>query len=236
MGGPEPVDIPLPRYDYYQTPTHVILAVYIKGQSPDQVSVSYTPTTIVIVLPDDDGPLKKRVKFDPLYAPIHPDQTTHRVLSSKIEIKLAKATADNWAGILSTGSQSPNLINPPASFQPASSTLPPAVPAETAAPAVSPDTATPGPSGRTSKPKKNWDKIEDQDDEDGGSKDPNAGGDAALQKLFSSIYANASDDTKRAMIKSFTESGGTTLSTDWDSIGKEKTPIRPPEGMEPRFR
>jgi len=48
----------------------------------------------------------------------------------------------------------------------------------------------------------------------------NAGGDAALQTLFSSIYANADDDSKKAMIKSYTESGGTTLSTDWGSIGK----------------
>jgi hypothetical protein len=38
--------------------------------------------------------------------------------------------------------------------------------------------------------------------------------------MFASIYANADPDTRRAMIKSYTESGGTTLSTDWSSIGK----------------
>lgn len=73
-----------------------------------------------------------------------------------------------------------------------------------------------------SKPaRKNWDAVVDAElEEDDSSKDPNAGGDAALQKLFSGIYANADEDTKRAMIKSFTESGGTTLSTDWSQIGK----------------
>jgi suppressor of G2 allele of SKP1 len=69
--------------------------------------------------------------------------------------------------------------------------------------------------------KKNWDKlVDDLDEDEAAESGPNAGGDAALQKLFSSIYATADDDTKRAMIKSFTESGGTTLSTDWSNVGK----------------
>ena len=36
----------------------------------------------------------------------------------------------------------------------------------------------------------------------------------------------------RAMNKSYMESGGTVLSTNWEEIGKEKTPVKPPEGME----
>lgn len=78
-----------------------------------------------------------------------------------------------------------------------------------------------GPSNTAAK-KKNWDAVVSSISDDEGEDRESAagGGDAALQKLFAGIYANADPDTKRAMIKSFTESGGTALSTDWSSVGK----------------
>ena len=45
-------------------------------------------------------------------------------------------------------------------------------------------------------------------------------------------HAHATLAQMRAMNKSYAESGGTVLSTNWDEIGKEKTPVKPPEGME----
>jgi suppressor of G2 allele of SKP1 len=42
----------------------------------------------------------------------------------------------------------------------------------------------------------------------------------------------ASDDAKRAMMKSYQESQGTVLSTNWQEVGKEKVEIKPPSGME----
>jgi hypothetical protein len=50
--------------------------------------------------------------------------------------------------------------------------------------------------------------------------------------LFQQIYANASEEMQRAMIKSYTESNGTCLSTNWEEIGKGRVPVTPPEGME----
>jgi len=50
----------------------------------------------------------------------------------------------------------------------------------------------------------------------------------ALDSLFKKIYKDASDDTRRAMIKSYQTSGGTVLSTNWDEVktkdyeGKDK--------------
>lgn len=83
------------------------------------------------------------------------------------------------------------------------------------------------------KPKvKNWDKIvrdlEDEDEDD--KKKPE--GDEAVNKLFQQIYSNANPETRRAMMKSFQESNGTCLSTNWAEVSKGKVEVTPPQGME----
>lgn len=80
---------------------------------------------------------------------------------------------------------------------------------------------------------KNWEQLsrEEEEADDGGAE---VGADAALTQLFQSIYKDADEDTKKAMIKSFTESGGTSLSTDWKDVRKKRVEVKPPEGMEAR--
>ncbi|KAK7601999.1 hypothetical protein V9T40_009440 [Parthenolecanium corni] len=71
---------------------------------------------------------------------------------------------------------------------------------------------------------KNWDAlaknlVSDKDEE-------------TIDTMFNKIYADGSDEQKRAMLKSFYESGGTVLSTDWKEVSKKKVDIKPPEGVE----
>ncbi|KAH6557695.1 hypothetical protein KP509_1Z100300 [Ceratopteris richardii] len=77
---------------------------------------------------------------------------------------------------------------------------------------------------------KDWDRLEAEMIKE--EKDEKLEGDAALNKLFKDIYRNADEDTKRAMNKSFVESNGTVLSTNWKDVGKKYVEGSPPSGME----
>lgn len=77
----------------------------------------------------------------------------------------------------------------------------------------------------SSKKAKNWDSISKSVD------DEKPEGEAALNALFQTIYKDATPETQRAMIKSFTESNGTCLSTNWEEVGSKRVEVTPPEGM-----
>lgn len=70
---------------------------------------------------------------------------------------------------------------------------------------------------------KDWDHIDagDAAEEEG---DVNA--------FFKKLYAGATPEQQRAMMKSFTESNGTALSTDWNDVKSRKVETLPPEGVE----
>uniref|UniRef100_A0A8D0GNT2 SGS domain-containing protein n=1 Tax=Sphenodon punctatus TaxID=8508 RepID=A0A8D0GNT2_SPHPU len=77
---------------------------------------------------------------------------------------------------------------------------------------------------------KNWDQLVGEIKEE--EKNEKLEGDAALNKLFQQIYSDGTDEVKRAMNKSFMESGGTVLSTNWSDVGKRKVEVNPPDDME----
>ncbi|OMO66289.1 Tetratricopeptide TPR-1 [Corchorus olitorius] len=130
----------------------------------------------------------------------------YEVMSTKIEIRLTKAEPIQWTSLEFTREvalpQRVNLLS------------------VTAERPVYP----------SSKPKRvDWDKLEAQVKEE---KDEKLDGDAALNKFFRDIYQDADEDTRRAIQKSFVESNGTVLSTNWKEVGAKKVEGSPPDGME----
>ncbi|EDS31030.1 chaperone binding protein [Culex quinquefasciatus] len=75
-----------------------------------------------------------------------------------------------------------------------------------------------------------WDKISKDIEKAEAEEKPE--GEAAVQDLFRKIYADANEDTKKAMMKSFYESGGTVLSTNWQEVGAKPVEVKPPDGCE----
>ena len=138
--------------------------------------------------------------------PVIPSQSSYKVLSTKLEIKLKKQDGIRWTSLEGSG-ETPKVSNIPKEIL--NSKLPPAY---------------------QSSKGRNWDKIAVDIEQELANDKPE--GEAALNEMFQKIYANADDNTKRAMNKSFQESGGTVLSTNWNDIGKEKTEVKPPDGME----
>lgn len=76
------------------------------------------------------------------------------------------------------------------------------------------------------RPRSKWDSFK-AEDENGKVED-----EANIDDFFKKLYADADDDTRRAMMKSYQESGGTALSTNWGEVKKGKVETKPPEGME----
>ncbi|ONK80551.1 uncharacterized protein A4U43_C01F19100 [Asparagus officinalis] len=193
------------RHDYYNSTTEVVLTIFAKGIPPGNVSVDFGEQTLSVVV---NVPGEEPYHFQPrLFGKIVPEKCRYQVLSTKIEIRLFKAEAITWTSLeFSDKRNVPQKIN-----------------------AVSGPKQT-KPSYPSSKAKVDWDKLEAQVKKE--EKEEKLDGDAALNKLFRDIYRDADEDTRRAMSKSFVESNGTVLSTNWKDVGKKKVEGSPPEGME----
>ncbi|NXI80974.1 SGT1 protein, partial [Rhipidura dahli] len=188
-------------YDWYQTESQVIVTIMIKNAHKDDVSVQFLEKKMnaSVRLPSGE---EFNLKLDLLHS-IVPEQSTFKVLSTKIEIKMKKPEAVRWEKLEGQG-DCPKLKQ------------------------FTPDTQHLYPS--SSHYTRNWDKLVVEIKEE--EKNEKLEGDAALNKLFQQIYSDGTDEVKRAMNKSFMESGGTVLSTNWSDVGKRKVEVNPPDDVE----
>jgi suppressor of G2 allele of SKP1 len=199
------------RNDFFQNNTSVNVSLFLKNVPMDSANVDFSATEAVLTCrqPTSGEPFK--YTLGPFTRQIKPEESSFRVFGTKVELTLVKATSEKWPGLVAAKEE-------------------PAKPSE-----PKKDVSLDEMRDALNEPKlppvngaKNWDKLAEAElegeDGEGEGDNPNA--------FFEKLYANADEDTRRAMMKSYIESNGTSLSTDWDSVKKGKVETVPPEGME----
>jgi suppressor of G2 allele of SKP1 len=168
----------------------------------------------------------KTLVLEPLKGQIDPAKCEHTVGKVKVEVRLAKAVLGRWGGLIGDAPDREPFSSLPLPFSPTRRTALANSSAASPTPAVA----------AARQQRKNWDQLTTtilaSDKEKTSDEDPNVGGDASVNSFFQKLYGDADEDTKRAMLKSYTESGGTTLSTNWKEVGKAPVDVKPPEGSE----
>uniref|UniRef100_T1IRG5 Uncharacterized protein n=1 Tax=Strigamia maritima TaxID=126957 RepID=T1IRG5_STRMM len=193
------------RHEWYQTEVSVFVTILVKNAKRDEVVMEITKNTLQCNVQGND----KRLAFElniTLEHEINPKYSVWKILPSKIEIQLKKCEGIQWKTLHETPKE--NIKQ----FVPDKSSI----------------TTNKYPTSCSTT--KDWDKIvtDIKKDEEIEQQD----GEAAVNQLFQKIYSEGSDEVKKAMNKSFTESGGTVLSTNWTDVEKQKTTVKPPDGME----
>ncbi|KAK6925886.1 Tetratricopeptide repeat [Dillenia turbinata] len=196
------------RHEYYQKPDEVVVTIFAKGVRGKCVTVDFGEQILSVSI---DVPGEDTYHFQPrLFGKIVPAKCRYDVLSTKVEIRLAKADAIFWTSL--------EFIRENTVLQKIS---------------VPSGAGSQRPTYPSSKPRRvDWDKLEAEVKKE--EKDEKLDGDAALNKFFCDIYRDADEDTRRAMKKSFVESNGTVLSTNWKEVGAKKVEGSAPDGMEMR--
>ncbi|KAK2076611.1 hypothetical protein QBZ16_005371 [Prototheca wickerhamii] len=190
-----PAAAPALRHQWFQTDAKVEVAVLVKGLRAEQAAVQIQREALSIEVADRGYRLALE-----LGGPVDPERSRWAVTGTKVEVVLHKAAPGvSWKDLERRRSDD--------DVEETVATAAPAAPA----PGV-PSTLYPY-AGK----KVDWDALDreaaQQDAEDGPAE-----GDEGVMKFFKELYANGDEDFRRAMVKSYVNSGGTELSTNWDEV------------------
>ena len=227
------------RHEWYQTTDTVVVTLFAKGVPKDKATIEIQERALTVSFPLPTGS-DFGFSLDPLFSKVDPSASTSKVMSTKVECIMKKATpGQKWASI-----ESAEVVREgESSADNGNADVKRAILGNQATNNAAPSYPTSSRSGP-----KNWDKVandltkkkagkdkaggdggnggEDNDDDEIDEFEGN-GENAFLQTIFKS----SNPDAQRAMMKSYQESNGTVLSTDWSEVSKKKVETSPPDGM-----
>jgi suppressor of G2 allele of SKP1 len=207
------------KHDWYQTTDRVTVTLMAKNAPIDKTVVDIQAQSVSVSFPLASGSTFE-FSLEPLFDTINPEACTFSIKPSNIELVLIKSVSKKWASLEGQSSKpKPSTSIPDAVLNPVSSTsTTQPIPSKVESPSY-PTSSRSGP--------KNWDKVVATMDE----ADLKEDGDE-VSNFFQHLYKGADADTQRAMMKSYQESNGTVLSTNWSEVGAKKVEVAPPDGMQ----
>ncbi|SCV06168.1 LANO_0H23596g1_1 [Lachancea nothofagi CBS 11611] len=197
---------PIFKTDWYQSATTVTISLFTSSLPPNKesVSVEISPDLLSLQVTYPIQQTGSEFQFSTkLSHEVDSQQIRISVLTKKLEISLLKKQKIQWKQLDAYCETS----------RMSTSTL-------SVAPTANDKSAHSYPS--SSKKSTDWSKIDAEDEEKSESADA----------FFQQLYSNADPDTRRAMMKSFVESNGTALNTNWEEVEKKEVETVAPEGSE----
>jgi suppressor of G2 allele of SKP1 len=232
------------RHEWFQSAQNIMITIYAKGVPEGKTEIEILDDSMSLSFPHPSNPASTFVfTLDPLFALIDADASGVSIMSTKVEITLRKKVSGQRWNELEGSAPLKGKTKQEEDSAPKDPVLS-EVTNTSSMKLKSTETAPSYPTSSRSGPK-NWDKLaqdltakkksshkqikkENKDKGDDSESEPeheedeidsDYGGDP-VDGFFKKLYSGADDDTRRAMMKSYQESGGTALSTDWKDVGK----------------
>jgi suppressor of G2 allele of SKP1 len=177
-----------PRYEWYQTSSHVILTIFVKNIKNENIQLNATSEHISLKMLLN-SPDAFNLELE-LAQPILNNKIQITIMSMKVEIQMEKLIQGKSWPSLEKSETSVEILN----------------------------TSEPSPHHRSPTPK-DWNELEKLVSMEEEQVKPS--GDQDVMEFFQKLYKNSPDEVKRAMVKSFSESKGTCLSTNWEEVGSK---------------
>ncbi|KAJ3427837.1 protein sgt1 [Anaeramoeba flamelloides] len=223
------------RRDWFQNREFVSVTIFIKGRTREDCEIDFAKNDLSISIKIDKD--RDYVLYLDLYSEIVPSECKFIVNKSNVEIKCKKKESTRWKSLERKEELETNKITKPPKTEKKQTNL-----------NLYPSSKSP----------KDWDKlvresvvkekkeklikeklkegksveeIKSDDEELKYHSDSDSDGGDPMTKFLRKIYSGGNVDIKRAMEKSFSESGGTVLSTNWNEVGKKKVEGKAPDGM-----
>ncbi|KAI9744267.1 MAG: hypothetical protein M1818_002419 [Claussenomyces sp. TS43310] len=222
------------RNEWFQSNSKITITIFAKNVPKDQAEVEIGVHSLDVRFPTATGSTYDYT-VTPLFAKVDVSQSSYSITPNKIEISLHKAAeGTKWPAL--EGTETEAVATTPDALP-----IPPSNASGTAA-----ASKVPAYPSSSRKGVKDWDAVATDalkeakaKDQSSGTEDADArndvdeedeGGDA-VNSFFQKLYKDADPDTKRAMMKSFVESNGTALSTNWTEVGQKTVETNPPDGV-----